>query len=95
MGDTSRSSTVSTQLQQIAEQAIQYAEMVFTTLAHLLDESFLREAHRRINKKSASGIDKVTAKMYAETLEDNLKKFRENSGDTISNYSSSDLVFAF
>ncbi|MCB2170991.1 MAG: group II intron reverse transcriptase/maturase [Deltaproteobacteria bacterium] len=77
MGDTSRSSTVSTQLQQIAEQAIQYPEMVFTTLAHLLDEPFLREAHRRINKKSASGIDKVTAKMYAETLEDNLRDLHE------------------
>jgi group II intron reverse transcriptase/maturase len=46
--------------------------MVFTTLAHLIDVDFLREAHRRINKKGAPGIDKVTAKAYGGNLEENL-----------------------
>ncbi len=36
MEDTSRSQTVSTKLQRIAEQAARYPEMVFTTLAHLI-----------------------------------------------------------
>ena len=61
MGDTSRSLTITTQLQRIAEQAKQYPEMVFTTLAHRMDEDFLREAYRRTRKDSAPGIDGVTA----------------------------------
>ena len=35
-GDTLRSQTVSTKLQRIAQQARQYPDMVFTTLAHLM-----------------------------------------------------------
>jgi len=46
--------------------------MVFTTLAHLIDVDFLREAHRRVNKKGAPGIDKVTAREYGANLEENL-----------------------
>ena len=61
MGDTSRSPTISTQLQRIAEQAKGYPEMVFTTLAHLMDVDFLREAYHRTRKDSAPGIDGVTA----------------------------------
>ena len=67
-----RSPTVSTQLQGIAQQAGQNPEMVFTTLAHLMDVDFLREAHRRINKKGAPGLNKVTAADYGEHLEENL-----------------------
>jgi RNA-directed DNA polymerase len=67
-----RSPTVSTQLQEIAQQARQKPEMVFTTLAHLMDVEFLREAHRRINKKGAPGLNKVTAADYGEHLEENL-----------------------
>jgi RNA-directed DNA polymerase len=44
MGDTPRPLTISTTLQRIAQQAIQYPTMVFTTLAHLMDMDFLREA---------------------------------------------------
>ena len=56
----------------IAAQARQYSEMVFTTLAHLIDVEFLREAYRRTRKSGAPGVDKVTAKEYAENLEENL-----------------------
>src|SRR5215475_6034695 len=73
MGDTSRSPTISTQLQRLAEQARRYPEMVFTTLAHLIDVDFLREAYRRTRKDSAPGIDGVTAETYAEYLEENLR----------------------
>ncbi len=76
-----RSQTVTTKLQRIAQQAGQYPEMVFTTLAHLMDVGFLHEAHRRISKKGAPGIDKVTADEYGENLEANLfglhKRLRE------------------
>lgn len=73
MGDTSRSQTVSTKLRQIAQQATDYPQAVFTTLAHYMDIDFLHEAYRRIGKKSAPGIDGVTAAQYAENLEENLK----------------------
>ena len=67
-----RSPTVSTQLQEIAQQARQHPERVFTTLAHRMEVDFLREAHRRLNKKGAPGLSKVTAADYAEDLEENL-----------------------
>ena len=72
MGETSRSPTISTTLQRIAEQADQYPAMVFTTLAHLIDVDWLREAVHRTRKDAAPGIDGVTAAMYAEHLEANL-----------------------
>ena len=72
MGDTLRSQTISTDLQQIAQQAADYTDTVFTTLAHRIDIPFLREAYRRTNKKGAPGVDMVSAKEYAEDLEQNL-----------------------
>jgi group II intron reverse transcriptase/maturase len=77
MGETSSSQTISTQLQQIAEQAEHYPEMVFTTLAHRIDVDFQREAYRRVRKDAAPGVDGVTAEEYAENLEENLKGLHE------------------
>ena len=77
MGDTSRSQTVSTKLHQIAEQAVFYPEMVFTTLAHLIDVDFLREAFRLTRKDAAPGVDRVTAKEYAMDLVENLTDLHE------------------
>ena len=76
-GDTSRSQTVSTKLQGIAEQAIRYPDMVFTTLVHLIDVDFLREAYRLTRKDKAAGVDKVTAKEYAKNLDENLNDLYE------------------
>jgi group II intron reverse transcriptase/maturase len=67
-----RSQTVSIKLQQIANQASNNPKMVFSTLAHHMDVDFLREAYYRTPKKKAPGVDKVTAKEYAENLEPNL-----------------------
>ena len=72
-----RSPTVSTKLQRIASQAADYPQLVFTTLAHLIDVEFLREAFRRIRKSSSPGLDKVTARQYAEDLEENLVDLHE------------------
>jgi RNA-directed DNA polymerase len=77
MRDTSRSPIVSTKLQAIAEQAIEYPEMVFTTLAHHIDVEWLGEAYRLTNKSSAAGIDGVTATEYAANLEENLQALHE------------------
>jgi RNA-directed DNA polymerase len=46
--------------------------MQFTTLAHLIDEEFLREAFGHIKKNAAAGVDGVTAKEYAEDLDANI-----------------------
>jgi group II intron reverse transcriptase/maturase len=73
MRDTSRSQIVATKLQQIAEQAVEYPEMVFTTLMHLVDVDFLMEAYRRVNKQAAPGLDGITAKEYAANLAENLQ----------------------
>jgi group II intron reverse transcriptase/maturase len=46
--------------------------MQFTTLAHLIDEEFLKEAFKNIRKKAAAGVDGVTAKEYAAKLDANI-----------------------
>jgi len=77
MGDTLRSQTISTQLQQIAQQAADYPDTVFTTLAHKMDIPFLKEAYRRTKKTGAPGVDNMTAKDYAVDLEANLFDLHE------------------
>jgi hypothetical protein len=56
-----RSPTGTPKLQRIAAQAARDPDRVFTTLAHLIDVDFLREAYRHTSKASAPGIDGVTA----------------------------------
>jgi len=77
MEDTSRSQPISTQMQEIAEQAIAYPGMVFTTLIHRIDEAWLKEAYRRTNKQGAAGVDGVTAKEYEANLDENLQNLLE------------------
>jgi RNA-directed DNA polymerase len=72
-----RSPTVTTKLQRLAEQAKRDPDRVFTNLAHLIDEDFLREAYRRTRKSSAAGIDGVTADQYAEDLDENLRDLHD------------------
>lgn len=77
------SQTVSLTLHQLRVQASKYPERVFTTLHHLVDVDFLREAYRRTRKDAAAGVDKVTAKEYAANLEANLQslfqRYKEGS----------------
>ena len=68
MRDTQKSALISTQLRQIAEQAIENPDQVFISLAHRMDEDFLYEAYRRVRKDGAQGLSRVTAKEYAENL---------------------------
>ncbi len=46
--------------------------MQFMTLAHLIDEEFLREAFGHIKKNAAAGVDGVTAKEYSKGLATNI-----------------------
>ena len=64
--------TVSTNLAQIAEQSKRAATVVFTTLAHLMDEDFLTEAFYQLRKDAAAGIDEMTATEYAVNLRERI-----------------------
>lgn len=73
MGETSGSQTVSTKLDRIAKLAKQVPDKALTTLAHHIDEQWLREAHARTRKNGAAGVDGQTADEYAKELEGNLR----------------------
>jgi len=77
MKDTKRSEIISTQLRQIAEQAIEHPDRVFTTLIHRMDVDFLREAFNRLRKDGAAGLSGVTVKDYGRNLEANLIDLHE------------------
>jgi len=47
--------------------------LVFTSLYHLINEDLLRECHREIDGKKATGVDNVTKAEYEANLEENLK----------------------
>jgi len=70
--DISRSTTVSTKLQRIAELASQTPKMVLTSLSHHIDIEFLKEAYRRTRKDGAAGVDGQSAADYERELDSNL-----------------------
>jgi RNA-directed DNA polymerase len=46
--------------------------MVFTTLAHLMDEDFLTEAFYQLRKDAAAGIDRMTVEEYERNLRERI-----------------------
>ena len=71
------SQIVSTKLQQIAEQAVNEPDKVFTNLMNLVDVDFLKEAYQNTRKDAAPGLDGITARQYGEELEENLQNLFE------------------
>lgn len=61
----------------IAQLAKQSPDMVFTSLAHHIDEYWMYEAYRRTKKGGATGVDDVSSKMFEENLRDNLRELVE------------------
>lgn len=59
--------------QRIAELAQRSPDFAFFSLAHYIDIQWLEEAYHRTRKDGAAGIDDVTGKQYAESLNDNLQ----------------------
>jgi len=57
----------------ISERAQKEPEFQFTSIAHLLNEEFLRECYYSLGRDRASGIDGVSWEEYGEHLEENLK----------------------
>lgn len=77
MEGTLRSLPISTRLQKIADMAASDPEMVFTTLAHLMDVEFLKESFHQVRVGGAVGVDKVSWMQYASNLDENLKLLYE------------------
>lgn len=73
MPSASKLERVSTKQQRIAQLAKQSPAMGFTSLAHLIDLEWLREAYQRTRKDGAVGVDGQTATEYAVNLEANLQ----------------------
>jgi len=74
---------ISTKLERIAKLARQMPGTALRSLAHHIDLDWLREAHRRVRKDGATGVDGQTADEYAKNLEGNLQSLpdRAKSGD--------------
>jgi RNA-directed DNA polymerase len=67
------STTVSTKQERLAALAKQAPQRAFTSLAHLMDIDWLKEAYQRTRKDGAVGVDGMTAEDYERDLEGNLQ----------------------
>jgi len=74
MPDTETEYTTLTKLALISERARREPKCQFTSLAHLLDEQFLKHCYYQLGRDRASGIDGVTWQEYGKNLEENLKE---------------------
>jgi RNA-directed DNA polymerase len=79
MADASKSGSVSTGQQRIAELAKQSPQMGFTSLNHHLGISWLAEAFQRTRKDGAPGVDGQTWDDYKANLLENLKSLRDRA----------------
>jgi group II intron reverse transcriptase/maturase len=62
-----------TKLSLIAGHAQRDPELQFTSLAHLLNEDFLRDCYHSLDRNKAVGVDRVTWEEYGEELDENLR----------------------
>lgn len=79
MVETSDSEAVSTRAERIAKLAKQMPGAVLKTLAHHIDEAWLREAYRRTRKDGAKGVDGQSAEEYGRALDANLAALLERA----------------
>lgn len=63
-----------TKLTRITELAKTNQDMVFTSLAHLLNEKNLKECHHELPKGKATGVNGVTKEAYELELDKNVKE---------------------
>ena len=70
--ETLCSGNVTTKLRRIAELANTDRQRALTSVAHVIDLDWLREAYRRTRKDGAPGVDGKTATEFAADLEQNL-----------------------
>ena len=77
MGDARTSQNVLTKLHDIAEMAATCSEWTFSNICYRINPELLHEAYRQTRKDGSPGIDKVTAKEYAQNLDENLKNLHQ------------------
>lgn len=74
-----------TKRRRIAEISRESPNMIWTTLAHRMDEEWMEEAYHRTRKGGATGIDGVTSGEYAgehgERLKENLRDLLKRARD--------------
>lgn len=58
----------------ISQLSSENADMVFTSIGHLINKELLRECHKDMDGKKAVGIDGITKEEYEAELEENLEK---------------------
>ena len=63
-----------TRLALITQRAREDPKLQFTSLAHLLNEGFLKACYCKLGRDRASGIDGVSWKEYGERLDENLRE---------------------
>ena len=71
---TESQSDMEMKLNLITKHAIEDVKFKFTSLAHLLNETTLKECFRMLDKKKAAGIDNVTYGEYEVYLNTNIQK---------------------
>jgi len=79
MTGTQSLKTVSTKLERIAGLAKRKPGVSLQTLAHHIDLEWMREAHWRVRKDGAVGVDGQTADEYAKNLESNLRSLLDRA----------------
>jgi RNA-directed DNA polymerase len=79
MADASKSGTVCTKQQRIAELAQQAPPLGFTSLNHYLDLTWLGEAYQRTRTDGAVGVDGQTGEDYGRHLRANLESLLDRA----------------
>jgi RNA-directed DNA polymerase len=79
MTDAQKSGDMSTKRQRIAELARERPEMVFTSLAHLIDRQWLFHAFSKTRLDGATGVDGQSGTDYEANLMDNLRSLLDRA----------------
>jgi group II intron reverse transcriptase/maturase len=66
-----------TKLDRIREMSATDPKTVFTSVYHLINEELLRECHKAMDGKKATGVDNVTKAEYEANLDENLRNLVE------------------
>ena len=67
-----------TKLKRIEEMSAKDPKMVFTSLYHLINEEMLRQCHKEMDGKKATGVDNITKAEYEANLDENLEDLVES-----------------
>ena len=76
MGDATTSWTKSPGLVKVAERAKRHPDQRILGLAHLIDETALERAYRRLRRDAAVGVDGATVEQYGGQLAANVQALR-------------------